>query len=95
MKDFFWHAERPFALLQTDAIGDLQIARGKLRTDKPSRPRGRRIGSSMSPRGHPWGGRGAYQFRCTAGESLAPQLHEYVYVLGVLQVPSGLIARTV
>jgi len=37
MKDFFWHAERPFALLQTDAIGDLQIARGKLRTDKPSK----------------------------------------------------------
>ena len=33
MKDFFWHADRPFALMQTDAIGDLKIARGKLRTD--------------------------------------------------------------
>ena len=28
-------------------------------------------------------------------KAAAPQLHEYVYVLGVLQVPSGLIARTV
>jgi hypothetical protein len=30
MKDFFWHADTPFSALQTAAVGDLKIARGRI-----------------------------------------------------------------